>query len=251
MTKKEWMRRRYEKFKPAYDALIKCYPFGLDDLPGEEWLPIPNWEGYHESNYGRTKSFHKGKQLIVKPHLSRNGYLQMSLHKDGKQKTFRVHRLVALYFIPNPENKPEVNHKDGHPLNNHVSNLEWATGSENQRHAVDIGLIAQGEDNYQAELTNEQVQFIRNNPDGLNGRQLADLFGVDVMTISNIQRGKTYKTAGGSVRKVKSRPIRISGKIRDQIKAEYKAGVRGFGCKSLAKKYGVDPKTIIDIVREG
>ncbi len=41
MTKKEWMRRRYEKFKPAYDALIKCYPFGLDDLPGEEWLPIP------------------------------------------------------------------------------------------------------------------------------------------------------------------------------------------------------------------
>lgn len=68
------------------------------------------------------------------------GYVYVCLFKNNRQKTFRVNRLVALMFIPNPENKPEVNHKDGNKLNNCVSNLEWNTTKENIEHAYRTGL---------------------------------------------------------------------------------------------------------------
>ncbi|MBD3880043.1 MAG: HNH endonuclease [Quinella sp. 1Q5] len=137
---------------------MKVYPFTLDDLPGEEWKPIPDWQGYEVSNFGRVKSF-KTKPRIMKPAFDKGGYLQAVLSEDDKAKFFRVNRLVALCFIPNPENKPHVNHIDGNKFNNHVSNLEWATPKENQRHAAKLGLIKSGADNYQAAFTNEQVLY--------------------------------------------------------------------------------------------
>ena len=140
MTSKE----RYEKAKPAYDAFMKCYPLTLDDLPGEIWK---DFMGYRVSNFGRVKSF-KTKPRIMKPVLVSKGYLHVMLCKDSKVKWFSIHRLVALTFIPNPEEKPQVNHRDGHKLNNHVSNLEWCTRSENQRHAAKLGLLKSGADNY-------------------------------------------------------------------------------------------------------
>ena len=71
----------------------------------------------------------------------RKGYLAVDLYENGERKTKRVHRLVAEAFIPNPDNKTEVNHKDGNKLNNNVSNLEWVTSKENVRHAWDNGLM--------------------------------------------------------------------------------------------------------------
>ena len=181
------------------------------------------------------------------------GYLYVNLCKGGKPKNFFVHRLVALCFIPNPENKPEINHIDGHPLNNHVSNLEWCTRSENVQHAFDTGLMPQGEDNLKALLSNEQVRYIRENPKGLTGRQLAEKFDVDKRTISLIQLGKIYKAVGGTIRKAQSQKYtpRIPDEIRSQIRAEYKAGVYGRGSYSLAKKYGVHQTTIMNIIHEG
>lgn len=246
MNQKEYDRRKQELAKPAYDALMKCYPFTLDDLDGEIWKPIAGYEElYHESNYGRTKSFWKGKAKILNPSMRRD-YLCVTLSKDNKPKHFQVHRLVAQAFVPNPEGKPQVNHIDGCKFNNFVGNLEWATQSENQQHAVDTGLRKQpqGEKHGMAKLTNEQVEYIRLNSKSLTGVQLAEMFGVSASTISQIQTGKIYRNATGSVRKSKCSPV--SDEIRDQIRADWATG--NYTKAALARKYGYDHKTIRRII---
>lgn len=78
---------------------------------------------------------------VLKNTLSKSrGYYRVTLMLQGCKKNYEVHRLVALAFIPNPENKPQVNHIDGNKLNNHVSNLEWVTDRENKLHGWNIGL---------------------------------------------------------------------------------------------------------------
>ena len=80
----------------------------------------------------------KGKQL--RPSIDKYGYERVVLTKDGIRKTYSVHKLVALAFIPNPENKTTINHIDGNKRNNNVLNLEWATEKENQNHKWKNGL---------------------------------------------------------------------------------------------------------------
>lgn len=95
----------------------------------EIWKDVEGYEGlYSVSNYGRVKG-HFGK--ILKPKYQRQGYLQVHLYKDKKQKTVFIHRLVAIAFIPNPDNLPQINHKDEIKDNNHVDNLEWCDGKYN------------------------------------------------------------------------------------------------------------------------
>lgn len=92
-------------------------------------------EDYHYAVNEKGEVINTRTGRIVKPHLNRpNGYLQIRLSVNGVVKHYSVHRLVATYFIDNPENKPEVNHKDGNHLNNSVENLEWATHKENINH---------------------------------------------------------------------------------------------------------------------
>ena len=80
----------------------------------------------------------KGK--ILKPKIDKYGYQVITLSKDGVRKTYTIHQLVAKAFIPNPENKKTINHKDGNKLNNCIDNLEWATEKENQQHKWKNGL---------------------------------------------------------------------------------------------------------------
>lgn len=92
----------------------------------------------------------------------------------GRGKDFYIHRLVAETFIPNPKNLPQVDHIDTDKANCRVENLRWATGEENRKYAAEKGLAKEGEDRPDAKLTNEQVIYIRENPDGLNTCQLAE-----------------------------------------------------------------------------
>lgn len=102
----------------------------------EEWRDIKGFERlYQVSNLGNVKSLKFGKERIVKPRKCGRGYLQVGLWKDGKVKCYKVHRLVANAFLPNPNNLTEVNHKDEDKTNNKVSNLEWMTHRDNKRYS--------------------------------------------------------------------------------------------------------------------
>lgn len=118
----------------------------------EIWKDIKDYEGlYQVSNLGKIKSLeriveydtppykHTVKEKLRSLSIKNNGYLFVSLYKDNKGKNFHIHRLVAEAFIDNIKNKATVNHIDSDKTNNNVSNLEWATQSENNKHAYKVG----------------------------------------------------------------------------------------------------------------
>ena len=114
----------------------------------EIWKDIEGYENkYQISNLGNVKSLETWtgdkyikREKILKNMVYGNGYYYVCLSKNGKVKKYKVNRLVAQAFIPNPENKPFTNHIDGDKLNNNVDNLEWCTQSENMKHASKMGL---------------------------------------------------------------------------------------------------------------
>lgn len=104
----------------------------------ELWKPIPNYEGYYEaSNLGRIRSVYRYKR-VLKPMISNTGYERVDLFKNKCRKQYGVHRLVAITFIDNSDDKPFVNHKDENKLNNRASNLEWVTHVENCNYGTAI-----------------------------------------------------------------------------------------------------------------
>ena len=103
----------------------------------EHWKDVPGFEGlYQVSDQGRVRNVKRGK--VLKPRTTPNGYQNVVIYRNGEPKALGVHRLVALAFIPNPGDKPEVNHRNGVKTDNHLTNLEWSTRSENQRHRYDV-----------------------------------------------------------------------------------------------------------------
>ena len=105
------------------------------------WKTIEGTDGeYQVSDTGLVKTTKTGH--VLRPAVSRHGYERVCLFKMDRKRRYRVHRLVAMAFIPNPDNLPQVNHKDGNKRNNHVSNLEWITNEDNMHHAKEHGLRA-------------------------------------------------------------------------------------------------------------
>ncbi len=167
----------------------------------EIWRDIEGYEGkYQVSNLGRVRGLKnrrgnlRATPLVMKPSLDRYGYFKMCLRFNGENKCVTVHRLVAQTFIPNPDNKPCVNHINGIKTDCCVRNLEWVTHSENTQHAYDTNLCS---NNAQRKLTNEQAHKIREEyikGDKTYGVEpLARKYGVYPQTIRKIVQNKTYK----------------------------------------------------------
>lgn len=149
---------------------------------------------YSVSDSGLIRSNVRGK--ILKLALNPYGYFQVCVKpygRKGKSTAIRVHRAVAIAFLENPMGKPTVNHIDGVKTNNCISNLEWATYSEQIYHAVDNGLrmVPVGEGVHCSKLTEDQVMDIASRVN-CNLREVAKEFGVSHPTISRIRTGKRW-----------------------------------------------------------
>jgi hypothetical protein len=166
-------------------------------MTSEIWVPVKGFEErYSISNQARIKSLIK-KPIIMKPPVNQYGYEYVSLWKNGKRKNIQIHRLVAIAFLDNPENKPMVNHIDGNKRNNHVSNLEWCTRQENTDHAVKFGLMARGERIAQSKLKSFQVKEIieKYKSGSVTYFELAKQYNVSFSLIGQIVRGKIWNNA--------------------------------------------------------
>jgi hypothetical protein len=158
------------------------------NLFGKEFLIYENGDLVNLKTNKKLKSFDNGV-----------GYLRVGIYVgNNKHKPVYIHRLLAQSFIPNPNNKIEVNHIDGNTKNNNISNLEWVTKSENQLHAYKIGLNrsnpSMGEKNGNAILNNEIVNKIRTMfKNGKRQCEIVKELGYNKYLISNVVLNKTWK----------------------------------------------------------
>jgi len=162
----------------------------------EEWRDIEGFPGYTVSNLGRVCSVKRGRPIIMKVHKNKYGYLQLDLSDENKTAHSKTtHRLVISAFIPNTYAKPEINHKDGCKTNNNVSNLEWATGSENMTHAYATGLHSSKRGKKHPHLTEEQIIEIYKMAQGESHtlKEIGGIFGVSPATVSFIKTGRSWK----------------------------------------------------------
>lgn len=138
---------------------------------------------YAVSSLGYVISFKHGKRRVLRWNTNSKGYRYVILCKDGKTKNVRVHRLVAEAMIPNPNELPQVNHKDGVKANNAVWNLEWVTGKGNAVHAWDNGLL-------ETRLTTADIQLAKAlRANGMLQREIAEMIGCSQTHVSRLLRG--------------------------------------------------------------
>ncbi len=171
----------------------------------EIWKDVVGYEGFYKvSHWGRVRSldrevaYWRGGTMIRRGILLKQSgrkYMMVLLSKYGKVEYMLVHRIVAAAFIPNPENKPEVNHKDGDKKFNHYKNLEWVTRQENQQHASNTGLLITGSRHKASKLTVSQVKEIRRKyiPYVYSLPMLAKEYGISVQSIWAIVNGKVWR----------------------------------------------------------
>ena len=166
-----------------------------------EWRPVVGFEGLYEvSSVGEVRSLRLGR--IIARYKGHGGYMLVAVRRDAQSKVAKVHRLVAAAFIGTCPAGQQVNHIDGNKTNNHASNLEYVTGSQNIRHAVKAGLIPSGALHHKAKLTAQEVLEVRelyaSRPSGrvpnrLSFAAIGRKYGVSLMAIRAVCLGLTHK----------------------------------------------------------
>lgn len=158
------------------------------------FIDIQGYPGYMINKAGMIWSNKSG--IYMKTGYDKDGYVRVGLRNPGKNSyPFMLHRLIALHFIPNPNNYSEINHMDGDKANNDISNLEWCTHKHNMNHAINCGLwnaSAKGEDNSYSKLLTFEVNEIRDLKGMILQKDLASIYGVSNSTISSILNNKTW-----------------------------------------------------------
>jgi len=158
------------------------------------WKPIPGYDKFYEaSTDGHIRRI--GKSQVLTPSTNNIGYHRVCMHVDnGKQINKYVSRLIAVTFVPNPDNKSEVNHINGIKTDNRACNLEWSTRSENETHAYQTGLASVGSAHSQSKISEEDVKRIRQlRAEGYLLRQLSSMFKLSESTLSSICHRQIWK----------------------------------------------------------
>lgn len=219
----------------------------VENTMAETWKRFKNTT-YSVSSTGYVYNEYSGK--ILKPFPNNNGYLTVDLFHNTVKERISLHRLVAITFIPNLENKPFVNHIDGNKQNNCVDNLEWCTPSENSKHAIDIGLVLRGEDKSTAKLTEKDVLEIQTAfEEGVKDFILAKRYNVSSGVISAIRLGRSWKHVSGKVfRPSGPNPVKkLTAEDIPVIRQYFKDGLND---AEIARKYNIARGTINQI-RQG
>lgn len=238
----------------------------------EEWLPVHGYEGYYEvSSFGRVRSLtyklitkrgavkrHAGK-LLQPGRSGRYGYLTVSLNKAGRASSKLVHRLVLRAFVGACPSGQEVRHLDGNPRNNRASNLKYGTAKENSADQVRHGTRAEGDKNGQRRLSSTDVRRVLSEytTGAYTQQKLADKYGVKIMTINHIVRGRTWRSLGvklassvhGPRNQARGERRGNSVLTRPQVLKIRKLYASGnYTYKALASRFGVSADTICDVV---
>jgi hypothetical protein len=177
----------------------------VSKLPKKVWEDIEGFVGYYQiSNHAEIRSLDRwvatkpssNNKRFIKGQVMKsciNNYRVIRLSKDGISKHFLLHRLLALAFIPNPNNYPCVNHIDGNKLNNDLNNLEWCTYSYNSTHSYIIGKQnKKGENHHFAKLTEKDVREIRYMDGTLTRWFMSKLYNISIHTIRDICIGRRW-----------------------------------------------------------
>jgi predicted GNAT superfamily acetyltransferase len=173
----------------------------------EIWKNIQGYEGlYQVSNLGRIKSLEKTvtisygtkrfqKEKILKQGKNKSGYFFVILSKDGVNKNFKVHRLVAMQFIDNHFFEKTVNHINGIKSDNNVKNLEWVSYSENMRHAYENNLInaKKNEKHYRSKISLDVAKIIKYQTIGEKASDIAKKMNLSKSVVHGIKSGRTWK----------------------------------------------------------
>jgi len=158
----------------------------------EEWRKIKGFEDYEISNLGRVKSLKYGKEKIMKPAKDKDRYLYVHLYQNKKTKCYRVHRLVAQAFLLNPNNYPDINHKDEDKTNNCVSNIEYCSKSYNNSYGTRTERASKAKSIpvVQTDMENNYINVYQ------SARQVQRELGFNKSNIARCCKGKTNKVNG-------------------------------------------------------
>lgn len=227
----------------------------------EIWKDHPDFIGlYKASNLGRIRSFYKyggaahgSFNGIIKPKINKRGYYSFKPSKDKIQKDWAVHRFIAQTFLSNPDELYTVNHKNGIKTDNRVENLEWASQTDQIRHAVDLGLRKSGENHRWASISKDLAQNIINEykPHIFSQNYLAKKYGLSRGLVCAILTGKSWKKLNrtnlmGIQFSRHGKPTKLNIEQIEQIKNLYNSG--SHTKIELAKQFNVTRQLIYRVL---